>query len=524
MPVSFQYIQPNTLLPLFYAEVTSAQEPISPNLRLCLIGHMNTNEVGPPALNYGAGNALPNILYLLSGTIATTLFGRGSMLEAMYERARDNAPDAEIWAIACGTVDVSTRAEGSIEVTANGSKFRSGVGSFYIAGREVTYLVRSTDTALVIARNIQAAINSLRLPVKATGANGLAGQTTITITARWAGVTGNDIPISAVGPQGRASANLTRVNLTRLLLTFTGMAGGAGEVETSSTFASIGDREFDLFAFPQAGATQLDACELFMDNIAGRWSPSKQLYGHMVTTAKGNYTALYNLTSVRNDPSMSILCLQQSVVPGWEWTASLAAVMITHWAAPPELSRPLQTLPLRGMYVGSDDDSSFDKTERQTLLSVGGSTFHVLPDTTCIIDRVRTTRKYNAYGDPDPSWSDAIVRFQSQYFIRSLRRAITGAFPRAALTDEPTGINGFTSPSEIELEIIHEYKRLASLGLVENTDLFSRSLVVERDLIDRNRVNVLVRPDFVNQLRIVATLVETHLELDATDPLVATAA
>jgi phage tail sheath gpL-like len=524
MPVSFQYIQPNTLLPLFYAEVTSAQEPISENLRLCLIGHMNTNEVGPPAANYGAGSGLPNILYLLSGTIATTLFGRGSMLEAMYQRARDNAPDAEIWAIACGTVDVSTRAVGSIEVIANGSTYRSGVGSFFIAGREVTYLVRSTDTALVIAKGIQAAINSLSMPVKATGANGGAGENTVTLTARWPGVTGNDIPISAVGPHGRASANTSRVNVTRLLLTFTPMTGGAGEAETSSTFASIGDREFDVFAFPQAGVPQLDACQLFMDNIAGRWSPSKQLYGHMITASKGSYTGLYNLVSGRNDPSMSVLCILQSVCPAWEWTASLAGVMITHWAAPPELSRPLQTLPLRGMYVGSDDDASFDRTERQTLLSVGGSTFHVLPDTSCVIDRVRTNRKYNAYGDPDPSWADAIVRFQSQYFIRSMRRAITGAFPRAALTDEPSGINGFTSPSEIELELIHEYKRLASLGLVENTDLFSRSLIVERDLIDRNRVNVLMRPDFVNQLRVVATLVETHLELDATDPLVATAA
>jgi phage tail sheath gpL-like len=524
MPVSFQYIQPNTLLPLFYAEVTSAQEPLSPNLRLCLIGHMNTNEVGPPAANYGAGTALPNVLYLLSDTVATTLFGRGSMIESMYQRARDNAPDAEIWGIACGTTGVAARSVGSIEVITGGSSYRSGVGSFFICGREITYSVRSTDTSIIIARSIQAAINSRALPVKATGANGGAGETTVTLTARWAGATSNDIPITGVGPHGRSSASSSRVNLTRLLLTITPMSGGTAEAETSTTFAAIGDREFDLFAFPQAGLAQLDACQLFMDNAAGRWSPSKQLYGHMVTASKGSYTALYNLVSARNDPHMSILCMQQSVFPAWEWTASLAAVMITHWAAPPELSRPLQTLSLRGMFVGSDDDDSFDRTERQTLLSVGGSTFHALPDTSCVIDRVRTTRKYNAYGDPDPSWADAILMFQTQYFIRAMRAAITGAFPRAAITTEPSGINGFTSPPEIELELIHEYKRLASLGLVENTDLFSRALIVERDLIDRNRVNILMRPDFVNQLRVVAALVETHLELDATDPLIATAA
>lgn len=523
MPISYQYIQPNTLLPLFYAEVTSAQEPISPNLRMCLIGHMNINETGP-TVNYSAGNALPNILYLLSGSEATTLFGRGSMLESMYMRARDNAPNAEIWAIATGTSGTTTRSVGSIEVIAAGNGSRNGVGSFFIAGVPVSYNVRSGDTAAVIAKAIQAAINSRPLPVKASGANGGAGESSVTLTAKWPGVTGDDIPISLVGPHGRGGSGGLTVRLSRSLLTITPMTGGTGEIEAPSTFAAIGDREFDLFAFAHSHVAQLDSCQVFMDNAAGRWSPSKQLYGHMVTTIKGTFTTLYNTVSTRNDPHMSILCLQQSILPVWEWTAALAAVMITHWAAPPELSRPLQTLPLRDMYVGSDDDDSFDKTERQTLLSVGGTTFHVLPDTTCVIDRVRTTRKYNAYGDPDPSWADAITMFQAQYFIRSMRRAITGAFPRAALTDEPTGINGFTSAPEIELELIHEYKRLVSLGLVENTDLFSRALVVERNLIDRNRVDILMRPDFVNQLRVVAALVETHLELDATDPLIATAA
>ena len=53
---------------------------------------------------------------------------------------------------------------------------------------------------------------------------------------------------------------------------------------------------------------------------------------------------------------------------------------------------------------------------------------------------------------------------------------------------------------------------------MENVDLFARYLIVERNPSDRNRVDVLMRPDFVNQLRVVAALVETHLELDATDP------
>jgi phage tail sheath gpL-like len=105
--------------------------------------------------------------------------------------------------------------------------------------------------------------------------------------------------------------------------------------------------------------------------------------------------------------------------------------------------------------------------------------------------------------------------FQAQYFVRQMRAAITGAYPRAALTNVPAGINGFTSPQQITQLLIHEYQRMANMGLVENASLFSAYLVVERDAVDPNRVNILMRPDMVNQLRVVATLVETHLELDA---------
>jgi phage tail sheath gpL-like len=523
MPVDFQFIQPNTLLPLFYAEVTSAQEPISPNLRLCLIGHMNIDATGPN-VDYGAGDAVANTLYILSGTEATSLFGRGSMLEWMYQKARANAPTAEIWAIACGTDVSGVRATATIEVVKTGSTARQGAGGVYIAGRLVTFKIGATDTKEQIAHQLQNKINAASLPVKASGATGVVGETTITLTARWPGVTGNDLRVSYVGPHGRADASGLRVSLTRYILTYTAFAGGAGELETATTFAAIGDRPFDLFAFAQASGSQLDACQVFMDNGSGRWSPYKQLYGHMVTSMKGTFSGAFSYVSTRNDPHMTILAMKQSICPTWEWTASLAAVMITHWAAPPELSRPLQTLPLLGMYVGADDDDTYDKTEREQLLSVGASTFHVMPDTSCVIDRVRTTRKYNLFNDPDPSWADAVTMFQAQYFVRSMRTAITGAVPRAALTDEPIGINGFTSPPEIENIVIHEYKRLQSLGLVENVELFSQYLVCERNPVDRNRVDILMRPDFVNQLRVVAVVVETHLELDPTDPLLQLAA
>jgi phage tail sheath gpL-like len=509
------------LLPLFYAEVTTAQEPFAPALNLLIIGHMNTDE-GPGS--YGQGVGLENVPYLLSGTNSTTLFGRGSMIEAMYQIARMNAPFSEIWGVALGQGDVSERAVGTINVVKPGSDTRTGMARFHIAGRPIAFNVDADDLKEEIAMKVQDQINRRALPVKASGALGQTGQVSVTLTCRWKGTSGNEIALSYAGPRGRADSAKPDVSLGRYFLTFQGMSGGQGENATQATLDAIGQQRFDVIAYPFTGTAALNMIQRFLNNTVGRWSPSLQLYGHAFASMKGSFQGFYNTGLARNDPHMSIMAIKQSIIPSWEWTAAQCGVVIVHWNAPPELSRPLQTLRMEGLSVGSDYADSFNQYERNLILSYGFSTFHVNPDNTISIDRVRTTRKYNAFLNPDPSWADAITLFQAMYFVRRMRAAITGAYPRCALTDRPTGINGFTSVPQIRALIISEYIRMQEIGLVEHSELFSRYLVVERDPVDRNRVNALMRPDMVNQLRVVAVVVETHLELEADDPLLQAAA
>lgn len=511
MAIAFSSIPANQLVPLFYAEVTSAQEPWAASLQLCLIGHAN-NGAG-----FGEGTAVLDQLYLVTRTDATTLFGRGSMLEWMYQKARYNAPAVEIWCIAIPESPGAVRATATITITSASSQTRKGNALWYIAGRGVRINIPAPGmTTLQIADLLVYAINRMSLPCKA--ARLVSGSAAITLTCRWAGATGNELLISFAGPSGRYESNNPAVVLARTISSVTQFTGGIGEAAPAATFAAIGDKPLDVFVFPITSAGNLDACQDFMDGSAGRWSPFKQLYGHMVTAIRGSFSSLVSFGSLRNDPHMSILAIWKSIFPTWEWASALAAVMITHWANPPEASRPLQTLELRGIAVGSDDDQWFDSTERQILLENGMSTFTVDRDGTARIERVRTTRKYNLYGDPDPSWADAVTMFQAMYFVRQMRSAITGAFPRAALTTQDSGIPGFASASQIRMVINHEYRRMEKLGLVENSELFTQYLIVERDEVDRNRVNCLMRPDMVNQLRVVAVLVETHLELIAGDP------
>lgn len=530
MPVSFGNIPPDVLLPLFYAEVTSAAEPVSPSLRLCLIGAGNLGEA------YGEGVAVPNLPYLMSDDTAVNLFGAGSMLHRMYQFARSNAPFAEIWGCMIphnpplddGT-EVSGRSMYELTIGHNGSKTFYGTATIWLEGVQINFPIGQTMTKDQIAAGLAQRIN--RSTAAATGdvnagAHGFRAtrhsgsrNNVVVLTTRYAGAITRQLSFSFSGCRGRADATSPNAILARRAITkIETLQLGYGEPNPNACFSVLQDRDFDVFCVGYRGPYFMMACEDFMDHISGRWAPNRQMYGHMVTAHRGNWQTQFDLHEPETDPHMSSIAIKNSVIPPWCWASALGGTMVTHWSAPPELSRPLQTLELRNCCVGSDDDESFTRVEKQTLLRVGASTFSVDDVNTVRIDRVRTLRKENVYGDPDAAWADAVTMFQAMYFVRQMRAAIQGAYPRCALSTLPTGINGFTSPVEIRALVIHEYKRLAGLGLVENADLFSRYLVVERNGVDRNRVDCLMRPDFINQLRVVAALVETHLELDATDP------
>lgn len=507
MPITFENLQPNTLVPFFYAEVTTRAQPISPALRLMMIGYKNRG------VEFDEGEAEDNVPYLLSDSIVRTLFGAGSMLENMYWSIRANAPQAEVWGIGVEGDDDFLRSYAHMQVVADPSINRSGYMNFYVAGQGVSVRVDFDHSRATVRNRIFNEVNAkASLPVKAVKrhpvTNVLGAENELWLVCKWAGNTGNDINVSARSPRGHVD------QLVRRMLQFDGhLAGGDGETGPAGALARLGDMEVDIFVIPEVGLAALGSFREFMNHVAGRWSPSKQLYGHVVMARKNDFTTLTDFAMELNDPHLSILGYVGTVQPSWEWAGALAGVMSRSWVAPPNLSRPLQTLELVGLFASWSDDLIFTTQERQELLARGISTYTVSNDGTVRIERVRTLRKYSDAGEQDPSWADAITMFQAQYLVRFLRRAITAAFPRSALSTEPMNIDGFASPEEIRQVILAAYDDMVEVGLVENAGLFEEALIVERHATDRNRVDCYLRPDFVNQLRVVAAVVETNLEL-----------
>ena len=132
-----------------------------------------------------------------------------------------------------------------------------------------------------------------------------------------------------------------------------------------------------------------------------------------------------------------------------------------------------------------------------------------------MIERAITTYQVNSFGVADTSYLDSETLHTLAYIIRRLKSVITSKFARYKLADDGTKFGAgqaIVTPSIIKGEILAEYAKLEAEGIVENLDAFKKALIVERSAKDPNRINVLLPPDLVNQLRVFATLVQFRLQ------------
>lgn len=404
-------------------------------------------------------------------------------------------------------VENGAKASGSITVA--GAPTAAGTIALYIGGVKVPVSVNSTDTINTIASNIANAINGKAdLPVTAQASNAV-----VTVTAKVNGVSGNSIGIKK-NLQGSVGGEEDVAGIT---LTLTQMSNGAGEIDYTAAMANVETESYLFIGIQDNSSTALDAIKLDMNDSTGRWSYSRMQYGHVFTSKRGTSEALVNFGNTRNDQHVSVFGLETEFpAPDYVATGAILGRAATYFTNDP--ARPLQTGPLNGL-MATPLKNRFGFNEQQALLSNGIATLYVQSGTV-MIQREVTTYQRNSFGDPDNSYLDATTLYTLAEIISTLKTAITSKYARHKLANDGTRYGAgqaIVTPSVIRSELIAQYAALETKGLVENADLFAKYLIVERDVDDPNRVNVLLPPDLVNQLRVFALLAQFRLQYSAQD-------
>ena len=492
MSISFAHVPSGIRVPLFYAEVdASAANLGANNLKALLIGQ-KTQE--------GVAEANKPVL-VTSSAAGQQLFGRGSQLALMNSAYRNNDGFGEVWAIPV-TEPEGVKASGTLTVT--GSSALGGAVSVYVSGKCTRVAIAPSANATAIASAISTGINAnLDLPVTAS-----AVSTVVTLTAKNVGTSGNDIRI-AVNSRGFAAGEVLPEGVAIAVSTF---GGGSGDVGLQEVVKAMGDEEFDFIAMPYCDTISLDIFKQEMDDTAGRWSPLRQVYGHVYTAKRDSVANLSDFGRARNDQHCSVIGVEPAI-ESLACEVLAAAVARCAMSGSVDPARPLQTLELVGI-APAQVGSRFTLTEKQALLTSGIATLYT-EGGYVRIERMITSYQKNAFGDADVSYLDSETLHTLAFIVRDLRRIVTSKYARHKLASDGTVYGpGQTvvTPSVIRGEIVAEYERLEERALVENTKLFKQHLIVERDVQDPNRVNVLLPPDLVNQLRVFAVLAQFRLQ------------
>jgi phage tail sheath gpL-like len=405
-------------------------------------------------------------------------FGKSSVLAAMCETFRLNNEDTELWAVALDDVGGGVKAVGTITVT--GPATAAGTLALLIDGKSFPVAVANADTATNA---------DVTLPITATSALGV-----VTMTAVHKGEVGNCIDVRANYYQGeKLPAGLAVVIVCP--------TGGTTNPAITTALAAVGASQYLTFCEPWTDTTNLTALEAELDT---RWDGMHANDGHAFTFVGGTLGDGSTLGDSRNNAHLTIIGMQKSPTSGYRIAAAVAA----QDAKEPLPGRPRKELPLLGVLPPSVADR-YTRGERGQHLGDGIATYFIDAAGVCRIERLVTTYKLNAQSLDDFSYRDIeILRLLSDIRFQTRARLAT-VYPRHMLADDGADFDPalpVATPKGIHGELAALGRDLARAARIEKGDEFVSDVV--RDETDRNRVNILLVPDLINQLLVMAAQIQ----------------
>ena len=487
--VAFQRIPANFIPPLFYVEFNNTLAGVvgeEDQLSL-LIGQMTTGAPAAPLVP----------IYIPSVAFAMNQFGPNSMLARMCNTYFNSDATGPLWALPLADASGSTAAIGDIAFT--GTATAAGSISLYIGNQLVSVNVSVGDTAAVIATNVAAAINALVLmPVGATAASG-----TVTLTARNAGVQGNNINL-AMNYLGAIAGQQTPPGITYSVVA---MTGGAGDPDMAAVAAALGDQEFDFIGHPYGETVEFNETTALMNDSTGRWAWNRQIYGHAFTVTPGTLSSLQTFGGTINDQHSTVFgSVGFQADPADIVSDGMGVIAVSLRNNP---AQPVQSLQLNTV-IGATRANWITKAQENALEYAGISVLRSDRYGNVSIGQCITTYKTNAYGQPDASYRYVTTLFTLMFITRQIKSALVTKFGRSILVPDGTLVGPgapVVTPNIIKSEIIAQYAEMSfNDGVVVNVSAMAAATSVAINPTNPGRVDIVWRPELANGLSIMAMI------------------
>ena len=279
-------------------------------------------------------------------------------------------------------------------------------------------------------------------------------------------------------------------------------AGSAGTTDPDITGATdaVDAEKYNIIGHPYNSAASMTSLE---GVLSTRWDASQQLDGCAITGYRGTAAAATTYGNARNSQFSSVMGISTSPSSVPEWAAAIAGTVSLAGSADP--ARPFQTLPLNGILPAQIADR-FSFAERGTLLSDGIATHRVDRGGAVTIERMVTTYQEAAGGVPDAAFMDLNTPLTLSFLRADFRAKMSTKYARFKLADNDARFGPgqpIITPRIGRAEAVAIFRGWEEQGLVEGGDSFKENLVVERNPNDPNRLDFLLPPDLINQLRVI---------------------
>jgi phage tail sheath gpL-like len=488
MAVAFNLIPIDLRTPGTYIEVDNSQAVRGLSIlppRVLIIGQ-----------KLAAGTAPANTMRLLSDVAQVdALYGRGSQLAAMCRAFRAANAVSELWVMAVVDLPAGVAATGTVVFT--GTATAVGTQALYIAGRRIRTAVTNGMTAAQVATAVAAAVNAdLDAPVTASAATA-----TVTLTARHKGLTGNDIDV-------RTSYYSDDVQPAGITATANAMAAGAGNPDIAPLLAAVGDDWVTDIILPWNDAANLLALQ---DDLVSRFGPMRMIDCRAWRGVSAAHGTLVAAGATRNCPHIFPVGWEASPTPPWVVAAAVAGVAIGVLAIDP--ARPVQNLVVPSI-LPPVIEKRFTRAQRNTLLFNGFGTLIVDAGGAVVIERLVSEYRLTPSGAADPSFLNVETVSTVTYLRYDTRTFFARKYPRHKLAQDGTRFGAgqpVMTPKLARAELIARFDLWEEAGLVQDRAAFIRDLVTEISGSDPDRLNALIPPTIINQLRVFAGLLQFRL-------------
>ncbi|MCL2790121.1 MAG: phage tail sheath subtilisin-like domain-containing protein [Desulfobulbus sp.] len=409
---------------------------------------------------------------------AADAFGIGSMAHRMCRAAITANPYLQL--TVCALDDAAgTAAVGTVGLV--GECTESGTLALWLGNDRIEIAVTASQPATAVAAALKAALDGKPdLPAAAR-----VSESVLTLTALHQGTVGNRIGLAC------------ELTAKGMVVTLSGptLSGGVIDPNIADALAAVFGAQYDVICTPYADQAGLTALRTHLDKVSGplELRPGVGIAG--IDTALAMATTLAGQI---NSGRILIAYLRGTRSPGYELAAAYAAMVA--WEEDP--ARPLNTLALTGI-AAPPIDQRLSRTEQESCLNNGIAPLEVGPGELAQIVRAITTYTLDPQGIIDIALLDLTTIRTLDYVRKACRDRISLRFPREKLSAR--------TADKVRTELLDVLLKLEELEIVEEVMANKDGLLVERDLVDPNRLNAKIPADVVNGLHVFAGRIDLLL-------------